>query len=468
MPKLLLINPSNDHKGLGNATGTAFPPLNLPYLAALTPPEYEIEVIDENIRAFEFRPADIVGITAYSATACRGYEIAAEYRNRGIPVVMGGIHVSMVPEEAESRCDAVVVGEAETIWPRVLKDFEAGRLEKRYTGTRASLDDLPLPRRDILKNKYYAWGSLQTSRGCPLNCTFCSVTAFNGRTFRRRPLDSVIAELEQIPQKRVFIADDNLIGFGKEDRDWTRSFFQAVISKGIKKHFFAQASLAFGEDPELIRLAAKAGLRIIFIGMESVQPETLRSFHKAVNLDSLAHERYHELISNIRRGGIAVIGAFVLGSDTDDISVFPRTLAFVRSSGLDVVQVTKPTPLPGTELWQTLQKEGRILATDFPKDWTEYRFTKMLYTPARMTINQVYEGFTWLRGEFYRPLTTLARTLSTLRVTKSPVAAALAWGFNASYKKGFVISEHYLRYPLGALRKKFHPLRGSPPADSLE
>ncbi len=463
MPKLLLINPSNDHKGLGNVTGTAWPPLSLPYIAALTPPEYEISVIDENIRPFEFRPADIVGITAYTASAPRAYEIAAEYRARGIPVVMGGIHASMVPEEAGRYCDAVVVGEAESVWATVLADFEAGRLGKRYEGARRPLDDLPIPRRDILKNEHYGWGSIQTSRGCPMNCSFCSVTAFNGRTFRRRPLDSVMAELAQIPQRRVLLADDNLIGFGTEDRDWTRSFFEAVIRSGIRKTFFAQASLEFGEDPGLIRLAARAGLRIVFIGMESVQPESLEAFHKSVNLKELARERYHELIARIRKGGIAVLGAFVLGCDTDDPGVFPRTLEFIRSSGIDVIQVTKPTPLPGTELWNSLDGEGRILSKNFPGDWTEYRFTKMLYTPLRMSVEQVYEGFTWLRGEYYGAAPTLARTVSTLWTTKSPIAALLSYKFNASYRKAFHESEHFRRLWSPSLRRDFRELGRRPP-----
>ena len=176
MPRLLLINPSNVHKGLGNIRSTAWPPLNLPYLAALTPDHYQIDVIDENIEPFEYREADIVGITAYTASANRAYQIARLYRSRGTTTIMGGIHVSMMPEEALNHCDAVVIGEAESIWPKALEDFEAGSLQKQYKGAWLSLESLPLPRRDILRNSYYRWGSMQTSRGCPHNCTFCSVS----------------------------------------------------------------------------------------------------------------------------------------------------------------------------------------------------------------------------------------------------------------------------------------------------
>ncbi|MEE4111449.1 MAG: cobalamin-dependent protein, partial [Desulfobacteraceae bacterium] len=220
MPRLLLVNPSNERKGLGNTKATAWPPLNLPYIAALTPKHYDIALIDENIEPFSEQPADLVGITAYTSSVSRGYEIAQLYKAKSIPVVMGGIHVSMLPDEALRFCDAVVIGEAESVWADLLQDFEAGCLKPKYQGNWQGLEDLPIPRRDILKNSYYRWGSMQTSRGCPMNCDFCSVTAFNGNRFRRRPVGSVIAELRQIPQKLVLLADDNIIGYGKKEAEW--------------------------------------------------------------------------------------------------------------------------------------------------------------------------------------------------------------------------------------------------------
>jgi radical SAM superfamily enzyme YgiQ (UPF0313 family) len=158
---------------MGNIRATAFPPLNLPYVAALTPHHYQIEVIDENIEPFEYREADIVGITAYTSSVNRAYQIAQIYHKHGIPTIIGGIHVSMMPEEAMKFCDTVVIGEAENIWPKVLQDFEANRLQKQYRGSWVNMETLPFPRRDILQNPYYQWGSIQTSRGCPMNCSFC-------------------------------------------------------------------------------------------------------------------------------------------------------------------------------------------------------------------------------------------------------------------------------------------------------
>ena len=457
MPRLLLINPSNIHKGLGNIRATAWPPLNLPYLAAMTPHYYRIEVLDENIEPFEYRPADIVGITSYTASVNRAYQIAQIYRKRGVPTVMGGIHVSMQPEEALNYCDTVVKGEAEDIWPKVLEDFEAGNLQTQYTGTWPSLETLPLPRRDILRNSYYQWGSIQTSRGCPMNCTFCSVTAFNGRRFRRRPLDEVIEELEQIPQKRILLVDDNIIGYGEQDLEWARAFFSKILQKNIKKIFFTQASILLGEDPELVRLAAKAGLKIVFVGMESINPKTLKSYGKSINLKRLQQNRYKELITRIRKAGIVFLGAFVLGSDEDELSSFHSTLKFIKSSHIDVLQVTKPTPLPGTQLWKALKKENRILNQNFPKAWDDYRLTKMVFKPIQMSIENVYMGFTYLRKAYYSSWETIKRTLFTFFDTKSLTATIIAYKFNASYRKAFRNSEHYRRYKNISLKKKFGP-----------
>jgi len=457
MPRLLLINPSIRYQSIGITSATAWPPLNLPYLAAVTPGHYKIKVIDENVEPFKYREADVVGITALTASVFRAYQIAKIYREKGIPTVMGGIHVSMMPDEAQRYCDSVVIGEAEDIWPKVLEDFEAGKLQKQYTGTWADMESLPIPRRDLLLNPYYRWGSIQTSRGCPMNCSFCSVTAFNGRRFRRRNLDSVIEELQQIPQKWVGLTDDNLIGFGKKDIEWTYSFFSRILQKGIKKYFFTQASILFGEDRELIRLASRAGLKVVFIGIESVNPKTLQSYQKNINLDRIHHGKYEELISNIHKEGIVVLGAFVLGSDEDDISVFDSTLKFIKSSHIDVIQTTKLTPLPGTLLWESLQKERRILNQNFPEAWKEYRLSRLVFKPAKMTIEEVYQGNNYIRGAYYRFWETIKRTFYTFVTTKSLISTYIAYKLNDSYRKAFRNSEHYRLFKWHDLKKNFRP-----------
>jgi radical SAM superfamily enzyme YgiQ (UPF0313 family) len=455
MPRLVLINPSHGHKHLGSTSATTWPPLHLPYLAAVTPSHYEIEVIDENIEPFRPRKADLVGITAYTPSIFRAYQIAEVYRQKGIPTIMGGIHVSMMPDEAQRFCDSVVIGEAENIWSKILEDFESGNLQKEYRGTWADLETLPIPRRDILNNPYYRWGSIQTSRGCPMNCSFCSVTAFNGRRFRRRNLDSVIEELEQIPQKWISLNDDNIIGYGEKDLEWIYSFFSRILEKGIKKSFFAQASILFGENRELIRLAARAGLKVVFAGIESVNPKTLEGYQKKINLDRLQHGLYKELIGNIRKEGIVFFGGFVIGSDDDLRSVFHSTLKFVQSSHIDILQASKLTPLPGTELWKSLQKEGRILTKRFPEDWDEFRFSRLVFKPSRMSIEEAYEGFIYLRKIYYSFWETIKRTLSTLIATKSISSTIMAYKFNYAYWKLYRNSEHYILYNKPGLKKKF-------------
>ena len=446
MPKLLLINPTSDNVVLSNIKATTWPPLNLPYIASVTPSDYAIEVIDENIEPFTFRPADLVGLTAITSSAARAYQIAAIYRQKGITTIMGGIHASMLPDEALRYVDSVVIGEGESVWPHAIRDFEARRLKKKYYGEWMELGDLPLPRRDILKNAFYRWGSIQTSRGCPMDCTFCSVTAFNGRRFRRRPLASVLAELKQIPQKMVLLADDNIIGHGRKDTEWAKRFFREVRALRLNKIFFAQASLQIGEDPELLRLAARAGLRMILIGMESVNPDSLRAYKKGINLKHFEQHRYEKLIRRIRRAGIAVLGAFVLGSDMDTVQDFRATFDFIRRNGIDVIQTTKPTPLPGTRLWDELLSAHRIIDTDFPQAWKDYRLSRLVFEPAQMSREEVYRAFTELRARFYHPRESFRRTLNTMLTTRSPFASLLAYRINASYRKAFFASDHYRRY----------------------
>jgi len=425
---------------------TTWPPLNLPYIAALTPTHYDVRVIDENIEPFEFLEADVVGITAMTSSAYRAYQIARLYQGRGIPTIMGGIHVSMMPDEALEFCDAVVIGEAESVWPRLLQDLEAGDLQRKYRGDWQDLDNLPLPRRDILKNSFYSWGSIQTSRGCPMDCTFCSVTAFNGRRFRRRRIESVIEELKQIPQKKILIADDNIIGHGRKDHEWTKLFLKKVIDLRLKKVFFVQSSLQLGEDPELLRLASAAGIKVVLIGMESVNPASLRAYKKNINLKHFQEKRYAELIRNIRQASIAVLAAFVMGDDNDTREVFDATLQFIKSSGIDIIQTTKPTPLPGTQLWNTLMKDHRIIDTDFPKAWQEYRLSRLVYEPTNMSRQEVYKAFTALREIYYGWPETIKRTLNTLWTTRDPITTFIAYRINASYRKAFLESDHFRQY----------------------
>jgi radical SAM superfamily enzyme YgiQ (UPF0313 family) len=270
-------------------------------------------------------------------------------------------------------------------------------------------------------------------------------------------LEEVIKELEGIPQKNIMITDDNIIGYSDKDKEWAKRFFNRVIKENIKKNFFVQASIQFGEDKELISLAAQGGVKVLFCGIESVNTESLKSYDKAINLKRLKENSYLTFISNIRSSGIAVLGAFVLGGDEDDVSIFDTTLGFIKSSGIDILQVTKPTPLPGTQLWRELHTQDRIIEKDFPKDWDNYRLTKMVYKPQKMSIEDVYEGFTYLRKNYFSFWNRLRRTLSTLFVTRNLVTTIIAYKINESYRKAFIGSDHYRFYG----NKKFEKFKGA-------
>lgn len=451
---LLLINPAERQAGLGAYKSSSMPPLALAYIASLTPTDkYNIKIIDENIEPLDFPKADIVGITSYTAHIRRAYEISSRYVSMGTPVVMGGIHATMLPNEALDYCSSVVLGEAESVWKNVLNDFESGNLSSKYYGERISLDRLPLPDRSYLKNDRYLWGSILTSRGCPMDCSFCSVTKFNGRQFRRRPVNDVINELFFIDNKFILILDDNILGYG--DKSWLYEFFSAIIKNKIKKYFYAQTSMKFGEDKKLVKLAYKAGLRVVLVGIESLVSETLEGFHKNLNASYVTNNRYFELIENIRRSGVAVLGCFMFGSDHDSLSTIRETLNFIKKSHIDILQVTKPTPLPGTKFFNDLRKNERIIDTNYPNAWQHYRFTRMLYEPKLLNIKDVYEGVHLIKYEYYRFLNSIIRTFNTLFDTKSISTLFVSSVLNRSYKKAWLNSDIYKKYDIRSLKKKF-------------
>ena len=289
--RLLLINPRNAHVKLHDQANRwnkyrVWKPLGLLVLAGLTPEEWDITVVDENVETPDYstlpRP-DLVGLTAFTSQAPRAYAVAAGFRQRGIPVVMGGIHATFRAEEARSRVDAVVTGEAEGVWTRVLEDAAAGKLSPIYEGTLADMGESPPARHDLLPDGYY-FGSIQTTRGCPLDCSFCSVSAFNGRTYRRRPIPEVIAEFELIPERFVLVVDDNLIGTRRDHIARAKDLFRAMIEADLDKRWFCQATINMADDEELLTLARKAGCIGVFVGFESITAEGLIEVHKKYNL----------------------------------------------------------------------------------------------------------------------------------------------------------------------------------------
>ena len=264
--RLLLINPSNPLVTLANVRESrwnrfrVWKPLGLMLLAGLTPRDWEIAIVDENLDVPDYtsmpRP-DLVGITAFTSQAPRAYELARAFRASGVPVVIGGIHATMCPDEAGRFADAVVKGEAERIWPEVLADVRAGTLRQVYAGPRAAMDGIPPARHDLVGPGYF-FGSIQTTRGCPLNCSFCSVSAFNGNRYRHRPIDEVVREFRAIREKYVLVVDDNLIGTRTEQLARAKDLFRAMIRARLRKRWIGQVTVNMADDEELLKLAARS------------------------------------------------------------------------------------------------------------------------------------------------------------------------------------------------------------------
>jgi radical SAM superfamily enzyme YgiQ (UPF0313 family) len=432
LKKILFVNPSNRDDILENVKILSLPPLNLGILAGHTPENYQIEIIDEAIDTIDFEGhVDLVAITCMTPLAPRAYDISTRFRERGIPVVLGGIHASMASQEAANFVDTVVIGEAEEIWQRVLQDFEAGTLQKTYSSHRPSLKNLPWPRRDLFPAGYFIQ-TVQTSRGCPFDCTFCSVTRFNGGRYRFRPVDDVIDEVSELGGDRFFFTDDNIVGSGGRCTKRALKLFERL--KDLGKEWGSQICISVVESDELLRKAAESGAKFFFIGFESVESETLSAMNKGVNLRPTTRN-FNDAIRKIQDKGIAVIGGFIFGNDTDTRDIFEKTVDFIHETAIDAAQFTIQTPLPGTQLYQHLASEGRLLLQDYPKDWKRYNGFEVVFQPKNMTVEELqeghisaYEATASLRSSCMRAIKTFFKTKSLLSTVSS-----FYWNYD-SYK----------------------------------
>ena len=367
------------------------PPLGLAMVAALTPPDVEVSLTDENVANIDFQEeTDLVGITVLTITAQRAYEIADIFRARGIKVVLGGIHASFLPDEAGEHADAVVIGEAEETWPRLIADLKANRLQKRYEqGERLPLNNLPVPRRDLFKEgAYLIKNTLAATRGCPYSCSFCSVSSFFGRTYRCRPVQDIVKELDTFKGgKYFFFVDDNIIGNPK----FAKELFRAMIPYKIK--WFGQASVTIAKDDELLELAAASGCIGLLIGFESISPANLEAVGKKINVV----DEYQAVIRKIHARGIGIHGFFITGLDEDKEDVFERTVRFAQKMKLESAGFAYPMPLPGTEFYDALDKAGRIIT----REWSRYA-DEIVFEPKLMSRQQLQNGHKWASQEFFR------------------------------------------------------------------
>ncbi|OHD62884.1 MAG: hypothetical protein A2176_07035 [Spirochaetes bacterium RBG_13_51_14] len=435
--RLYLINPSNPLIRIVKLKESrwnryrVWKPLSLMVLAGLTPPEWEISIVDENLGVPNYavmpRP-DLVGITAFTSQANRAYEIAAHFQNSGIPVVMGGIHATMRLTEVMKHVNSVVTGEAESIWHQVLKDARHDCLKRRYDGGLAEIKDIPLARHDLLASGY-AFGAIQTTRGCPLNCNFCSVTAFNGARYRQRSIPEVIKEFKLIREKYVLLVDDNLIGTRSNHIARAKELFRALAQAHLKKEWFAQATINFADDEELLALAAKAGCRGVFIGFESPTQEGLRELGKKFNL--LKERDFRASVRRIKRHNILVVGSFIIGLDVDKPGIGKNIAQIAGHYGVDNLNALFLTPLPGTKLWDQLKSEERIALNTFPEDWKYYTLTFPVARYNHLSSDMIIEEMLSCDRHFYSMSQILRRVWVSLWQLRKPVITLVS---NLAYR----------------------------------
>lgn len=437
MKRLLLIHPAprSLSVGFGQTEGWGLPPLSLAYVAALTPPSWDVKIVDECVEILDFdEPFDLVGITAYTANAPRAYEISKRYRSKGVTVVLGGIHATMLPDEALQHVDAVVLGEAEPVWGQVISDHERGALARRYEAPRQPLIRLPIPRRDLLSRRYKL-EAIQTTRGCPFRCEFCAVTAFNGSDYRQRPVEDVLDELETIEGPVVYFIDDNFFGT-KQHRERSIALCRGMLERGIKKTWVTQATLNVAQDEEVMKHARDAGCIGVLVGIESIQRETLKAMKKAANLQFGA-DGMAEAIRNLHRYGIGVCAAFIFGHDHDDLGVFEDTLKYVRETGIDAVNPSLLTPYPGTALFERLQREGRLIYRSYPEDWERFDENNVTFIPKRMSVTDLVRGFDYLTRESCSGPAIFRHAARSLYMSRSVPATMLGYQLNAGNRKMF-------------------------------
>ncbi len=388
---LLLISPLASKSLMGGDFYFRLPALGPLKVASLTPPDWHVSIIDEKIEVLDLkRDADLVGITAMTPAAGRGYEIADSFRQRGIKVIMGGMHISKMPDEALQHCDSVVIGEAEDLWSKVLADYARDELKKVYRHENGfpSLDNRPDANWDLYRDKgYLPVHFVETTRGCPHHCEFCSVNGTFGGKFRNRPIDEVEREVRnQKPfegrvtlKNVVFFVDDNIIS----NRKHTRELLSRMIPYNLK--WLGQASVNIAKDDEMLTLCRKSGCMGLLIGFETLSTDNLANAGKSFNKP----QGYIDVVNKLHDYGIGVNGSFVFGFDHDDEGVFERTIDFIIKAKIDVCYFSILTPFPGTVLHSNMAKAGRII----DQEWANYNTNNVVFMPRLMKPERLLEGY---------------------------------------------------------------------------
>lgn len=397
------------HPAIGHRRGEKYirtwqmEPLAPALLKAMVPKGVDVAFFDDRMEAIDYdAKTDLVAISVETYTARRSYEIASEFRRRGVPVVMGGFHATLVPGEVSRFADSLVVGEAEAVFPELLDDYRAGTPKRVYRGTsRPSLAGARPDRSLFAGKKYLPIGLVEAGRGCHFKCEFCAVQSFFSSTQTRRPIAEILDEVRAIDKPLLFFVDDNITSNMAEAKE----FFRALAP--LKKRWVSQASINAAHDEEFLKLIAASGCQGLLIGFESLAPETLKRMHKGFNTMGGGYEK---ALQNLRKHGLRLYATFILGYDDDSASTFDEVGAFCEKHRFYIVAFNHLTPFPGTPLYERLEREGRLL---FDRWWLDpaYRYGMVPFAPRGMSAEDVREACIAARKRFYRPASILKRSL---------------------------------------------------------
>lgn len=435
---ILLIFPRIEHgmttsrdKNSWRSIVAGYPIITLPHLAAITPNKHNVKIVNENYEDINFdEDVDLIGITCYTMTAPRVYEIADEFRKRGKTVILGGYHPTAMTEEAKQHADCVIKGMAEANWPKAIKDFENGKLKPIYERDHDfDISKVPPLRRDLIRRNPIL-GALQTTRGCSNRCEFCAITSFCGNVVKQRPIKDVVEEIRNMPNKLFIFHDPHLT----LHRKYAMELFKEIIKQKINKGWVANgtANILGKVDEEFLNLARKAGCVEWFVGFESVSQEALNNIKKTHN----RVEDFKKMIKRVHNYGMTIQGGIIFGFDEDTPDIFDITLDTINDWDLDVLEVNILTPYPGTPLFERLERDGRILT----KDWSKYNQVDVVFQPKNMTVEELYEGSKKVAKEFYSPISLVEKISKIFMTTKKfagiiPVATSLQ--FRRYYKRDF-------------------------------
>lgn len=430
--KILLVFPKIEHgastfkdKDSWESILFGYPIITLPHLAGITPKKHVVKIVNENYDTLNFdEDVDLVGITCYTMTAPRVYEIADEFRRRGKPVVLGGYHPTAMPDEASKHADSIVLGMAEASWPRLIEDVEKGTLKQIYErDTDFDMADVPPIRRDLIKHNPLQ-GAVQTTRGCTNRCEFCAISSFFQHGIKQRPIKNVVEEIKQMSNRLYVIHDPHLT----INRKYARELFKELIRQKVRKSWVSNGTTnVLGKvDDEWLNLARKSGCVEWFVGFESISQAALDGIKKTHNIV----EDFKKMIKRVHDFGMTIQGGIIFGFDEDTPDIFDTTLEKLYELEIDVLEVNILTPYPGTPLFEKMEREGRLIT----RDWSRYNQVDVVFKPKHMTEKELLEGAQMVAKEFYSWPNIVKRNVKIFSITKK-IGAMIPAGTNISFRR---------------------------------